>query len=84
MNGRRVDIPSIRVKVGDKIEVREHSRKNEYFKNLEEISRDTVSQPVPWLKADAKKMTIEIIALPTRENAEPDINEQLIVEYYSR
>lgn len=84
LNGRRVDIPSIRVNVGDKLEVREHSRKNEYFKSLEEISRDTVSQPVPWLKADAKKATIEIIALPTRENAEPDINEQLIVEYYSR
>ena len=84
LNGRRVDIPSIRVKSGDKIQVREHSAKTEYFKSLEEIVRDNISQPVGWLKADAKKMTIDITGLPTREEAEPDINEQLIVEYYSR
>lgn len=84
LNGRRVDIPSIRVKAGDKIEVRPHSKTTEYFKSLDEIMRDAATQPVGWLKADGKKMTVEITGLPTREDAEPDINEQLIVEYYSR
>lgn len=84
LNGRRVDIPSIRVKTGDKISVRPHSVKTEYFKGLDEIVRDNASQPVGWLKADAKKMTVEITGNPARDEAEPDINEQLIVEYYSR
>ncbi|MFZ2560098.1 MAG: 30S ribosomal protein S4 [Candidatus Nanoperiomorbaceae bacterium] len=84
LNGRRVDIPSIRIKIGDEIVVRPKAQKNGYFANLEEISRDAMTQPVAWIKSDPKKETIKVIALPTRENAEPDINEQLIVEYYSR
>ena len=84
LNGRRVDIPSIRLKAGDKIEVRSRSKTTEYFKNLDEIARDAATQPVGWLKSNPKKMTVDIIGLPTREEAEPDINEQLIVEYYSR
>ena len=84
LNGRRVDIPSIRLKPGDKVEVRAHSQKCEFFKNLDEINRDAQTQPVGWLKSDPKKMTIEITGLPSREDAEPDIKEQLIVEYYSR
>ena len=84
LNGRRVDIPSIRLKPGDKIEVRDHSKKTEFFKSLEEINRDANTQPASWIKADVKKMTIEVTGLPTREDAEPDIKEQLIVEFYSR
>ena len=84
LNGRRVDIPSIRLKPGDKIEVRDHSKKTEFFKGLEEINRDANTQPASWIKADVKKMTIEVTGLPTREDAEPDIKEQLIVEFYSR
>jgi len=84
LNGRRVDIPSIRVKAGDRIEVRPRSKSTEYFKGLDEIARDSASQPVGWLKPDVKKMTISVTGLPSRSEAEPDINEQLIVEYYSR
>jgi len=84
LNGRRVDIPSIRVKAGDLIAVRPHSTKTAYFAGLDEIVRDANGGGVGWLKADPKKMTIEITGLPAREEAEPDINEQLIVEYYSR
>jgi len=72
------------LKAGDKIEVRSRSKTTEYFKNLDEIARDAATQPVGWLKSNPKKMTVDIIGLPTREEAEPDINEQLIVEYYSR
>lgn len=84
LNGRRIDIPSIRLKAGDVLEVREKSAKSEYFKNLENTVATSGVQPLSWLKADAKKMKIEITGNPKREEAEAGINEQLIVEYYSR
>ena len=84
LNGRRIDIPSIRLKAGDALEVREKSVKSEYFKNLENTVAASGAQPLSWLKADAKKMRIEITGTPKREEAEAGINEQLIVEYYSR
>ena len=84
LNGRRIDIPSIRLKAGDVLEVREKSAKSEYFKNLENTIAASGVQPLSWLKADAKKMKIEITGNPKREEAEAGINEQLIVEYYSR
>ena len=84
LNGKRVDIPSIRLKPGDVLEVRAKSQKSEYFKNLANIISAAGAQPVSWLKADGKKMKIEITGLPKREEAEAGINEQLIVEYYSR
>jgi small subunit ribosomal protein S4 len=84
LNGRRVDIPSIRVTVGDSIELRPASQKTEYFKKLDEVSPASPDQIPSWLKANRKKIDIAITGVPTREEAEPDINEQLIVEYYSR
>ena len=84
LNGRRIDIPSIRLKAGDVLEVRGKSAKSEYFKNLENTVAASGVQPLSWLKADAKKMKIEITGNPKREEAEAGINEQLIVEYYSR
>ena len=84
LNGRRVDIPSIRLKAGDKLEVRAKSQKSEYFKNLDNIVAASGVTPLSWMKSDAKKMTIEITGKPKREEAEVGINEQLIVEYYSR
>ena len=84
LNGRRIDIPSIRLNPGDVLEVRSKSTNSEYFKNLPNIISAAGATPVSWLKADAKKMKIEITGLPKREEAEPGINEQLIVEYYSR
>ena len=84
LNGRRIDIPSIRLKAGDVLEVREKSVKSEYFKNLENTVAASGAQPLSWLKTDAKKMRIEITGTPKREEAEAGINEQLIVEYYSR
>ena len=84
LNGRRIDIPSIRLKPGDILEVRPKSQKSEYFKNLDNIVSSAVQTPLSWLKSDSKKMKIEITGLPKREEAEAGINEQLIVEYYSR
>jgi small subunit ribosomal protein S4 len=84
LNGRRVDIPSIRVKVGDEIVVRSKSLKGGFFSALSEIAGSSAQKPLGWLKADVKKAKITIVGLPAREEAEEGINEQLIVEYYSR
>ena len=84
LNGKRVDIPSIRVSAGDEIVVREKSKTNEYFKEIAEIHTASGQPTLSWLTSDAKKKTIKITGLPTREESEPDIKEQLIVEYYSR
>lgn len=84
LNGRRIDIPSIRLNPGDVLEVRAKSVKSEYFKNLPNIIGASGVTPLSWLKVDAKKMKIEVSGLPKREEADPGINEQLIVEYYSR
>ena len=84
VNGTRVDIPSLRVREGDVITVRPASIKNHHFTNLEEVIKNSVQGSLSWLKADPKKLTITITGLPQREEAEADIKEQLIVEYYSR
>ena len=83
LNGVRVDIPSIRVKIGDELEVRAHSKNSEYFKKLDDVSPAPSTIP-EWLKVNRKKQAFSVVSLPTRDDAEPDINEQLIVEYYSR
>lgn len=84
LNGKRVDIPSIRVKAGDVITVRPKSAKSGYFSQIDDVVNNSVQTPLSWLKSDAKKIQIEITGLPKREESEPDVNEQLIVEYYSR
>lgn len=84
LNGRRVDIPSIRVKAGDEITVRPKSTKSDYFLRIDDVLKNTSQASLSWLKSDPKKLTVTITGNPTREEAEPDINEQLIVEYYSR
>lgn len=83
LNGTRVDIPSIRMKAGDTLVVRDHSKQTEYFKKLDDVSPAPSATP-EWIKANRKKFEVSVTGAPTREDAEPDINEQLIVEYYSR
>lgn len=83
LNGTRVDIPSIRLREGDEFVVRDHSKNSEYFKKLDDTSPAPSAIP-EWLKVDRKKVAVSVKGLPTRDDVEPDINEQLIVEYYSR
>ncbi|HUS26521.1 MAG TPA: 30S ribosomal protein S4 [Nevskiaceae bacterium] len=83
LNGRRVDVPSIRLQAGDELIIRDHSKQTEYFKKLDDVSPAPSATP-GWIKVDRKKVSVKITGLPSREEAEPDINEQLIVEYYSR
>ena len=80
VNGKRVDIASFRVKVGDVISVRENKQELEGFKALKGMK---VVMP-KWLEFDTNALTGKIVALPSREDIDPDIKEQLIVELYSR
>lgn len=82
LNGRRVDIPSIRLKPGDTVVIRPKSKSNQYFVKIDETSPEPAK--VDWLKVNRKKLEISVTGLPSRDDAEPDIKEQLIVEYYSR
>jgi small subunit ribosomal protein S4 len=84
LNGRRVDIPSIRLKPGDELVVRPKSVKSGYFSQIDDVVKNSIQEPLSWLKSDQKKLTVAITGLPLRSEAEQDINEQLIVEYYSR
>jgi len=83
LNGVRVDIPSIRVKAGDVVVLRPKSVKSEYFKNLDDNSPEPSETPA-WMKVNRKKFELSVTGVPSRDDAEADINEQLIVEYYSR
>ena len=83
LNDTRVDIPSIRLKPGDTLTVRPHSQQTDYFKRLDDVSPAPPEIP-GWLKVDRKKVSVSVTGSPVRDDSEPDINEQLIVEYYSR
>ena len=82
VNGRKVNIPSYRVKPGDVIRVRDKSRKNAFFRDRAEIMAE---KSVPdWLELDVNNMAGRVLALPQRHHIDMPINEQLIVEFYSR
>jgi small subunit ribosomal protein S4 len=84
LNGRRVDIPSIRVKAGDVITIRPKSVGNEYFKPVLDGLASGNDQN-RWISWDAKKHTATVTGSPVREDViDLDINEQLIIEFYSR
>lgn len=82
MNGRRVSIPSMLVKAGDAIEVREESRKVPVIMEAQEvIARRGCPE---WLESDGANFKGTVKALPSREDIQFPINEQLIVELYSK
>ena len=82
VNGRRTNIPSYIVRPQDMITVREASRKRTYFK--ERTDRLDEGAVLDWLSLDAKTMTARVLKSPAREDIDRALNEQLIVEYYSR
>jgi small subunit ribosomal protein S4 len=84
VNGRKTNIPSYTVKVSEKIAVRAESRRLAYFKNLVDGGELGKTRVPDWLRFTAVDLSGEVVALPRREDAEQGINEQLIVEFYSR
>jgi small subunit ribosomal protein S4 len=82
INGRRVDIPSYRVKVGDVYGLDDGSKD---LVRVKEAAVSTSKGEIPdWLEVDAKNITGKVNALPTREQIKMPVNEQLIVELYSK
>lgn len=82
VNGRKVNIPSYEVNVGDEIMVREGSRK---LPVLEQAKDFASHQPAPaWLEVDRDNYKGRVLSLPKREDIQLPVNEQLIVELYSK
>lgn len=82
INGKKVNIPSYQVKVGDQIKVRELKKDSGYVKNLAPLLAN--AKTVEWVSLDAKDFSGKILSKPTREQLDLSLNTQLIVEYYSR
>ena len=82
VNGVPTNVPSFRVKPGDKIEVRESHRSREPFK----VAKETLGnhQAPDWLSIDPANLAGSVVGLPRRDQMPLDFNEQLVVEYYSR
>ena len=82
VNGKRVDIASYLLKAGDVVSICEKSRSSEKIKAVVEANS---ARPVPqWIDIDRNNLSAKVIALPTREQIEAPVEEQLIVEFYSK
>lgn len=82
VNGRKVNIPSFQVKIGDTVAVKEKSHKNAH---VEGAWQTAAGRGRPgWISPEGKDLTVAISALPTRQDIDSNINEQLIVELYSK
>jgi len=84
VNGRKTDIPSFQVSIGDVIAVREPARSKEYFKERAQLMQGASGSVPTWLRSSVVDMKGEVLNTPAREDVEIPLNEQLIVEYYSR
>ena len=82
LNGKKVDIPSIIVKVGDVITLREKSLSSSKVKALAE-TLDSINVP-KWIDMDKKNIVAKVIALPQRDDVDFPFEEQLIIELYSK
>ena len=82
VNGKCVNIPSYKVSVGDKIEIREKSKSLQRFKDIVEANKG-ISVPA-WLEGDSEKLSGKVVQIPLREQIDVPVNETLIVELYSK
>ncbi len=82
VNGRRTDIPSMLLKPGDQLAVRDGSRATTYFKELRDFAEKRTT--APWVDRDLNSLGGRLLRLPERAEIDGNLNEQLIVEYYSR
>jgi small subunit ribosomal protein S4 len=82
VNGRKVNIPSYQVSVGDEIKIREGSKNLTILETSGEFASHQVAPQ--WLQVDRNNLSGKILALPKREDVNLPVNEQLIVELYSK
>ncbi len=82
LNGKKVTIPSLLLKVGDVVAVKEASRSSEKIKALAETLASVVAPK--WLQVDATALSVKVLNMPAREDIDFPFTEQLIVEHYSK
>ena len=82
VNGRRTDVPSMLLQPGDEVVVRKGSRNRPYFKQLRSLAEERTTPE--WVSRDVKNLSGTVTRLPERMEIDGNMNEQLIVEYYSR
>jgi small subunit ribosomal protein S4 len=82
VNGKRVNIPSFLVRPGMAVALKNSSRALEKFKSV--IEANSSRQPPKWLEYDAEALSAKVVAVPSREDIDLPVEEQLIVELYSK
>ena len=82
LNGKKVSVPSIILKVGDVLSIREESKQSAKIKELIEKVQSTKAPK--WLEVDKENLTAKVVAIPERSDIDFDFQEQLIVELYSK
>ena len=82
VNGKRVDIPSYRIKVGDVISLRDASKKSEKFKQIIETTTSRITPT--WLDVNKDEQSAKVVRMPVKEDLDYEIEEHLIVELYSK
>jgi len=82
INGKKANIASMLVSIGDTIQVKTGSADSPKFQELK--AAGAYKTPPQWLEVDIENLTGRVLAFPTRENVDTAVNEQLIVELYSR
>lgn len=83
VNGKRINVPSFKVSVGDTIMLKPNKLDKQYFKTQTEILKNKKDVP-HWLELDVEKFTGKMLSLPTREDIGVRVDAQMVVEYYSK
>lgn len=83
VNGKRANVASMEIKVGDVIATKPNKQQKTYFKNLMEVLKNKKDVP-HWLELNADKLEGKVIALPAREDVGVNVDPQMVVEYYSK
>ncbi|MBI2439160.1 MAG: 30S ribosomal protein S4 [Candidatus Moranbacteria bacterium] len=83
INGKRVNIPSFEVRVGDVIVLKENKKEKQFFKTQSEILKNKKDVP-HWLELDAEKLSGKVLAMPGRDDVGVRVDAQMVVEYYSK
>ena len=82
VNGIRSNVASMLIRPGETVAVREHSKKTTFFKEMPEMAQNR--NGAVWLERDVKAMSGRVVRFPERSEIDGNLNEQLIVEFYSR
>jgi small subunit ribosomal protein S4 len=83
VNGKKVDIPSFCVKVGQTISANPTKKDKTYYKSIEQVIKNKKDFP-SWLSFDAQKLEGKVLTVPTRDDMAVMLDAQVVVEYYSR